>query len=752
MPPPTAPSPSRRLLRRVRDVMAGEGAAQHRLDMVTTIIAAEMVAEVCSIYLSRGGAVLELFASKGLKGEAVHRTRLRFGEGLVGRIAARARPLALKDAQSHPDFAYRPETGEEIYHSLMGVPILRDGQPHGVLVVQNRTMRDYTEEEIETLETVAMVLAELIFASGLIAIDPVAPGPAAAGRPERLEGQRLSPGLASGTAVPHRVPIAVDRVVADDAAEELLRLDDALAGMQSALDDLLETSDLQEPGEHQEVLETYRMFAADEGWMRRMREAVEGGLTAEAAVQKVQGDTQARMSRITDPYLRERLADLDDLAGRLLRHLTGRAETAAAADLPDDAVLTARTMGPAELLDYAKGAPRALLLEEGTAGSHVAIVARAMNLPVIGGLRGLADTVRPGDPIIVDADNGQVLVRPGEDVRDEFIRTMRARDEARELYAALRDKPAVTLDGVRVDLHINAGLLVDVQRLDECGAAGIGLYRTEIPFMVRSAFPDLDEQTRLYARVIELAAGRPVAFRTLDLGGDKLLPYLAMRREDNPAMGWRAIRLGLDRPMMLRTQLRALIRATAGGDLCVMFPMVAEVGELDSARAVLDREIAQAAVPPASVRVGAMLEVPSLCWQLSDLLSRVDFLSVGSNDLLQFVFASDRGNPRMTERYDPLSPAFLRLLADVVAACDRAGVDCTLCGEIAGRPLEAMALIGIGFRNLSMTPAAIGPVKAMIRHLRLQDVRDYLQLLADSGNCNPRPYLTAFARDHGMEL
>lgn len=746
---------TRLLLRRLRDVMAGGGKAQDRLNKIVTIVAADMVAEVCSAYVMRPGEVLELFANKGFKPEAVHKTRLRVGEGLVGDIAAHARPLALAEARAHPNFAYRPETGEEIYHSLMGVPILRGGRVLGVLVVQNRTPRHYTEEEVETLETIATVLAELVASGELVALDELEPTEGIGLLPVRLEGIVLNGGLAIGQAVLHEPRIMLKQMVAEDPRQELERLRAAVATMQSALDDMLASSDLADGGEHRDILETYRMFAEDRGWLGRIAEIINSGLTAEAAVQKVKDDMRARLDQVTDPYLRERVLDLEDLGNRLIKHLMGDSVAPAEA-LPDDVILVARDMGPAELLDYDRRRLRGLVLEEGSATSHVSIVARAIDIPVLGRVANLFRRVEPKDTLIIDGDNGTIFVRPGEDIRQTFAEGMRARSQRKAMFAATRDLPAVTRDGVAISLNINAGLLIDVPHLHESGADGVGLYRTEIPFMVRSDFPDVAAQTELYRKVLNLAGDKPVVFRTLDVGGDKVLPYWRGEAEENPAMGWRAIRIALDRPLMLRHQLRALIRASADRPLHVMFPMISEVPEFVAARRVLDLEMKRlctAGKPvPSEIKVGAMFEVPALAWQLKDLLTRVDFLSVGSNDLRQFLFASDRGSPRIADRYDTLSSAMLGLLEHLARECAAAGVPLSLCGEMAGQPLDAMALIGLGFRTLSMAPPAVGPVKTMVRSLDLGRLQTYLTDIQGSAAGSLRGRLRAFARDHSVVL
>jgi phosphotransferase system, enzyme I, PtsP len=754
----TATVPSSRLvLRRLRDVMAGQGTAQERLSTIVRIIAADMVAEVCSCYIMRAGEVLELFATEGLRPEAVHRTRLRVGEGLVGVIAATARPLALADAQSHPDFAYRPETGEEIYHSLMGVPILRSGRVLGVLVVQNRTRRHYDEDEIEALQTIAMVLAELV-ASGELVNPLERQQPAGVGQlPLRIDGVKLNGGLALGQAVLHEPRLVIRQVVAENTGAELDRLRHAVDAMHGAIDALLEASDVASDGEHRDILETYRMFAADLGWLQRITEAVESGLTAEAAVQKVQGDMHVRMSQATDPYLRERLADLEDLTNRLQRHLAGKAAKPDAAALPDEFILIARNMGPAEFLDYDRRRLKGLVLEESSPNAHVAVVARALDIPVVGRAKDVLGRVEPGDIVVVNGDEGAVVLRPNEDVIQAVDNRIKARLGQRQQYEALRDLPAETKDGTRVELMLNSGLFIDLPYLEETAAAGVGLFRTELQFMLRDTFPTVPQQVSLYRRVLDQAAGRPVTFRTLDIGGDKVLPYMDdAAADENPAMGWRAIRIALDRPAMLRQQLRALIRSAAGRSLRVMFPMIADIAEFETAREIfnleLDRQRKSGETLPEEVAIGLMLEVPALIWQLPALAGRADFISVGTNDLVQFLFAADRGNPRLAGRYDPLSPPILRVLREIAEGCAAHRLPVTVCGEMAGDPLEAMALVGLGFRVLSMSPSAIGPVKAMIRSLDLPTLVEFIASLSDLATHSLRGKFHDFARDRGIAV
>ena len=697
--------------------MAEPRGAQERLDAIVAEIAANMAADVSSVYVLRADRVLELYATRGLNPEAVHISQLALGEGLVGTIAVTAHALALEDAQSHPAFRYLPETGEEIYHSFLGVPVLRGGRTLGVVTVQHKEQHQFGPDEIEGMETVAMVLAELV-ANGELSGLTRAGVELDTDRPLTVEGNGLSDGIGLGHVVLHDPRVEVTNLFAEDVSVEVRRLDEALGHLRLSIDDMLSRRDVAADGEHRAVLEAYRMFAHDAGWNRRLAEAVRNGLTAEGAVEKVQSDTRARMMHVHDPYLRERLDDFDDLANRLLLQLTGRDPAARAADLPQDGIIVARSMGAAELLDYPADRLRGLVLEEGTATSHVAIVARAMGLPVVGQARGLVAMSENGDEIIVDGDEGLVHLRPQDELEATYAEKVRFRARRQEQYAALRDTPCVTRDGAEVRLNMNAGLLADVEQLADCGAEGVGLFRTELQFMVASEFPRAEAQEAFYASVMDAAGKRPVTFRLLDIGGDKVLPYFRGAEEENPALGWRAVRLTLDRPALMRVQFRALIRAAAGRPLRLMLPMVTCVSEVEAARLNLAREIEHAErhgrLLPERVELGAMLEVPALLAQLEELMEAVDFVSVGSNDLFQFLMATDRGNPRLARRFDVLHPAFLRVLRDIREAAERHGTPLALCGEMASRPVTAMALVALGYRSLSMSPAGIGPVKAAL--------------------------------------
>lgn len=748
-------SAPRVLLRRLREAMANSPGGKVGLDTIVQLVASNVVAEVCSIYITRPDSALELYATQGLKQEAVHKTRMKEGEGLVGLIASQGRPVNLSDAQSHPAFSLRPETGEESYSSFLGVPILRGGRTLGVLTIQNAKPRKYTDEEVEALQTIAMVLAEIIGSGAIEGVSPAETDPRR-DQPQASKGVVLSEGIALGHIVFHEPQVMVTRLISDDASSELARLESAVEELRATIDAMLERGDVPLTGEHREILEVYRVFAHDEGWLRKLREAISAGLTAEAAVKRVQNGTRAQMLRHHDAFWRERLHDMDDIANRLLRLLAGRKGTAASEELPKDSIVVARTMGASELLDYDREKLRGVVLEEGGLTSHVAIVARALGVAAIGEAGNALSVAAPGDTAVLDAEQGVLHVRPSGDLIKSYTDKVRLRARRQLQFARLRDRESRTLDGQRIYLRMNAGLPFDIPHLADSGADGIGLYRTELQFMISSTLPKLHQQMRTYREIVEAADGKPVVFRTLDIGGDKVLPYIRHTQEPNPALGWRAVRIALDRPALLRTQMRALLRACAGRDLRMMIPFVTDVSELRAARAFLDKEVAHARRHgyelPREVRMGAMIEVPALLWQLDDVLPEVDFISVGSNDLFQFLFAADRANSHVADRFDPLSPAGLRVLHQIARSAERHNVPLTLCGEIAGRPIDALALIGLGYRSISMSAAAIGPVKAAVLALDAAKLESYVLEWLETGNQSIRARLADFAEANNIPI
>jgi len=704
----------------------------------------------------RDDGALELFATRGLAASAVHMTTLRLGEGLVGLIAAQAEPLSLDNAPAHPAFAYRPETGEDPFQAFLGVPVLRAGQTLGVLVVQNRDSHAYGEDEIEAMLTTATLLAEMMSTADFDAL--IKPGQDIdLRRPRQFAGNGFSDGVALGKVVLHDPRVVVTNFVAEDTEIELQRLTDALDRMRLSIDQMLSHGDMQSFSDHREILESYRMFANDRGWVDRLTEAINNGLTAEAAVERVQNDTRARMMRSTDPYIKDRLHDLDDLASRLLRVLTGDGATGKK-DLPDNAILVARNMGPADLLEYDRTRLRAVVLEEGAAISHVAIVAKSLGLVAVGQAENIVSMSETGDDIIVDGQQGTVYLRPTPDMIQVYVDKVRLGAKRRAHYLELKDKPAITRDGHEITLLHNSGIVADLPMLQDTGASGVGLFRTELQFMIASRLPRLREQVELYSEAIRLTEGKPIVFRLLDIGGDKVIPYLRYEAEENPAMGFRSLRLALDRQGLLRIQIRALLQAANGGPMKILVPMVTDAWEFRQTRLVVNKELERmkhaGQTVPSKLELGAMIEVPSLLWELDQVLPEADFVSIGSNDLVMFLTAADRGNKRVAKSYDPIALPRLRALKHIVDMAKRYNVPLTMCGELAGRTVEALALLAIGMTKLSMSPPSIGPIKEMILGTELTPIRNSVSAALLEGAHGPgiRELLLDWAGRQGLVI
>lgn len=733
---PSTETESRKLLGRLRETLAEGGAGQERLDRITYLIADSMGTDVCSIYLFRDSDTLELCATQGLKAEAVHQTRMRLGEGLVGRVARTKKLINTADAPSAPGFRYMPETGEEIFTSFLGVPVQRLGQCLGVLVVQSKAAREYSGDAIYGLEVVAMVLAEMAELGAFLdegaALSPLHQ------RPVSFRGLVGQEGAAEGRVWLHDPRVVVTNPIGDDPYTERGRLQQAVARLRVSLDELLDAAD---DAESKDVLNTFRMFANSKSWLKRMEEDIARGLSAEAAVEKEQSTARARMQHASDPYLRSRATDLDDLSNRLLRELTGQGRETGA-ERPDNPVLVARNIGPAELLDYGRTL-KGIVLEEGSVGSHAAIIARAWAIPLVINARGITTEALTGDPILVDGENAAVHLRPDDTIAMAFQDKLAMQAKAQQRYASIRTEPAKTLCDSVVRLDMNAGLLVDLPSLNDSGAEGVGLFRTELQFLIRNKMPRRAELAQLYSRVMDAAGDKRVVFRTLDIGSDKVLPYMKTLDEPNPALGWRAIRVGLDKVGVMRMQLQALIRASAGRPLSVMFPFIAQFDEFRAARQHLldevERERKLGHPLPAKIEIGAMLETPSLAFAPRQFFELADFISIGGNDLKQFFFAADRENEMVRRRYDTLNIGFLTFLEQIVQRCNESGTPVSFCGEDAGRPVEALCFAAIGLRSLSMRPASVGPVKHLLRKSDLSEVRDVIEAAHSAGFQSVRP-------------
>lgn len=739
---------SRTLLQRLRATLAEDGDGQERLDHITQLVAESMETDSCSIYLRRDHQTLELCATQGLKKASVHITRMRVGEGLVGLVAKQASPINAENAPQTKGFRYMPETGEEVFASFLGVPIQRLGEVLGVLLVQSKAPRKYTNDDIYALEVVAMVIAEMKELGAFTGEGEAMTAPHQ--RAHLFKGGSAQEGAAQGVVLLHDPKIVIANPVADDPEIEKKRLCVAIDQLRLNVDDLLNAS--KSGGKEQlEVMEAYRMFANSRGWVSRLEASIDSGLAAEVAVEKEQSATRARMSRAPDPYLRERLHDLDDLSNRLLRLLTGQGRSAKD-KVPENAILVASNIGPAELLEYGKNI-KGLVLEHGSVGSHAAIIARAWAIPMVIHADNITREALNGDTVLVDGDHGAVHLRPDESVVSAFKDKIAMLAEAQQKYAAIRDEPAETLDGIRIGLQMNAGLMADLPSLPSSGAEGVGLFRTELQFLLRNSMPKRQDLADLYDRVFSAAGGKPINFRTLDIGSDKVLPYLQPEDEPNPAMGWRAIRVGLDKKGVMSMQLQAFLRAANGRPLRVMFPFVAQFDEFRDAKTMLDKVVKnerKLGHPiPSEIKVGAMLETPSLAFAPDQFFEMCDFISIGGNDLKQFFYAADRENERVRRRYDTLNVSFLKFIGQISDRCDSFGTPVSFCGEDAGRPVEAMCFAAMGLRNLSMRPASIGPVKHMLRKTDLGEARAVIDEAMGSGAQSIRPALMQWLKGRG---
>jgi len=549
--------------------------------------------------------------------------------------------------------------------------------------------------------------------------------------PVNLKGVVFAPGLAIGHIIFHEPRVEILKFKSKNSSKELQRLEKALTELRKDIDKMLRSSDFSGASDYKDVLEVYKMLSLDEGWVRKLNKAVLQGLTAEAAVESVQASMNEKFNKFDDIYLSERLYDLKDLSNRLERHLTGTALSSSLTELPKDTILLARNLGPTELLNYPKSKLKGLILEEGSRSSHTTIVARALNIPLMGRTKFLKEmSIKQNETVIIDGEKGEIFIRPTEDIQNIYSIRMKMSQTLKTEYKSIKDKKGITLDGKRIELNMNAGLVMELNQLEESGADGIGLFRTELQFLISETLPRMEEQKNFYRSVLDAAKGKKVIFRTLDIGGDKILPYMTAPKEENPALGWRAIRVALDRPGLLRLQLRALIHASENNELSVMFPMIAEFDELMQAKELLSKEISRMKkfnkLLPKKISIGSMLEIPSLIWQFDILLPEVDFISVGSNDLMQFLFAADRGNSAIVDRYSILKPSALRFLKQAVDKCNEFRVPIHICGDISGKFSYVLALLGLGFRSFSLTPADIGPIKKIVRSLHLGDLEKFM--------------------------
>ena len=736
------------------DIINSKESMAVRFDKVMNALAKQTKSDGAVCFLLIEENYLELFAAKGLNSKATNQVALKVGDGIIGKVALNKRTRVVKDFTKEPDFIYRAGAGEEKFKSILASPIIRWGRSIGVFGLYKKEIYPFSKQERETLETFAMIFAEWAASDEMRIYKEEFIKQRGITISDKMKGVSLSRGYGVGAAVVHRRRQIIKNLFAEDKKEELERLTDAHTRMNADLDEKFNTSKLG-LGEHADILDAYRMFAKDKGLFNKIAGHIDGGLTAEAAVERAYEDMWNRLSATQDTYLKERLHDLRDIADRLQTYLSGNNSDVKISDL-DSIVLVAQTLGPADLMDYDYKKIKALILEDGTPTMHVAIVAKALGIPVVSKIKDLAKDIRNGDTIAVDGDEGFVYIRPSDKVLATFEQKIcKIKNEAAQLES-LKNLPAKTLDKQKVYLYVNIGLDFDLNYIESTNCDGVGLYRTEIPFMTADKLPDVETQISYYKKLFDKAQNKKIIFRSLDVGSDKLLPYWAYSGEENPAIGWRSIRITLDRRALLRQQMRAFIRAAKGKELYVMFPMIANLAEFRDAKETflieLEKEKEISNDVPSKVHIGIMVEVPSVVFQLDSILPETDFISVGTNDLAQFIFACDRTNNRLANRYDVLSVSFLKVMKEIITKANQHNVLCSVCGEMASNPLEAMVLLGLGYRHLSSSGASFAKVKKMVRTSNTKELADYMDTLLNFNERTLRPQLIAYARDHGIEI
>lgn len=726
---------------------------EEKLDKAIDMIAKKMNVDGAACYFTIDDNYIEMFASFGFSNNLNNKIALKVGDGIIGRIALSKRTFSVENMWEHPFFLKRDGVEEEKYKGFLGVPLVYWGIVIGVLCLYKKDVYEFNSNEIKTLETLAMPFAKWTASEEIRNYKNKFVKKRGFAIKDKYKGIALSKGYGLGTAVVHRRRQALKNVFAKDKAAELKKLTDAHTQMNKDLDEKFDSAKLGF-GEHADILDAYRMFAKDKGWLKKISDYVEDGLTAEAAIEKAYDDMWNRLSGLSDIYMQEKLHDLRDIADRLLSYVYGDINTKSTNN--NDIVVIAQSMGPADLLDYDYHKIKALILEEGTPTMHVAIVAKALDIPVVAKIKSIYNDVCNGELIAVDGDNALVYINPKGKVLDEFKSKIEKKNIELRQMSLLKNKASKTLDNKKINLSINVGLDFDLEYIASTNCSGVGLYRTEIPFMSSNKLPNVEEQLVFYNKLMEKAGNKKVVFRSLDVGSDKLLPYWSFYGEENPAIGWRSIRITLDRRAILRQQLKAFIRATNDKELNVMFPMIANSSEFEEAKETLmielEKERTNNNIQPKKVNIGIMLEVPSLLFQLDDILSHVDFVSIGTNDLAQFVFACDRTNNRLMDRYDVVSTPFLRVLKEIIDKCNKYNVLCSVCGEMASNPIEAMALIGLGYRNLSVSGASFYKIKKLLRSINVEQLSDYLDNLLKTNPRSLRSQLIAYANDHAIEI
>ena len=731
------------LLQTIQQMMQNNFSVEQKLENTMHAIAEFFGADFAASYISIDENYLTLFSKFGPFNISEDKN-FRFGEGFVGEVAKTGQILSTQNGD---------ETGDGFPKFMMGAPLFRWDQVSGVFLVGYGAKHDFSDKEAQNLKTVAMFLTTVFSSEEISAHKRRLAKISGFSLKDRLKGIAVSKGYAIGPALVHHRNRELAQIFSADVDSELALLEKARTDMINNMTQGFAKNNFTN-GEHAEIMQTYLLLAQDKGWYKKLQSYVKTGLTAEAAVEKAYEDMSQKMSLSADIYLKERLDDLRDISDRLRLFLNGSA--GANYKTSDDIVLVAQSMGAADLMDYDYTKIRALVLEEGTATMHVAIVAKALNIPLVAKVKGLFRNIKNGTLLAVDGNEGFVYVSPNEKIQATFEENQQKQKRWRDALLSEAGKKAKTLDKVNISLNLNIGLDLDTEYIKLSNCDGIGLYRTEMAFMSSGKLPTVKRQVTIYQKLLDLAKGKRVVFRSLDVGSDKLLPYWGELKEENPAIGWRSIRITLDRRSLLREQMKAFLKASAGRSLDVMFPMISSLAEFVEAKETLlleyEKQKQNNQPLPTKLNVGLMIEVPSVLFELDEILNEADFISVGTNDLAQFIFACDRTNARLLDRYDVLSAPFLKVMRHIAQKANAHGVDLSVCGEMAGNPVEVMALIGLGYRKFSMAGSSFALVKKMVRTINTQEITDYIESILGSRKKTLRPQLVAYAHDHAIAI
>ncbi|ENA33075.1 phosphoenolpyruvate-protein phosphotransferase [Pseudomonas sp. HPB0071] len=726
-------------LRKVVQEVNGAKDLKTALSIIVQRVRAAMGTQVCSVYLLDPETNrFVLMSTEGLNKRSIGRVSMAPNEGLVGLVGTREEPLNLEDASSHPRFRYFAETGEERYASFLGAPIIHHRRVMGVLVVQQKERRQFDEGEEAFLVTMSAQLAGVIAhaeATGTIR----GLGRQGKGIQEaRFVGIPGAPGVGVGTAVvvlpPADLEVVPDKTVTDIEAE-LALFQHALESVREDMRQLSERLSTQLRKEERALFDVYLMMLDDAALGNEVTQIIKRGQWAQGALRQVVTEHVRRFEMMDDAYLSERAADVKDLGRRLLAYLQQARQQCLV--YPDQTILVSEELSPAMLGEVPEGKLAGMISVLGSGNSHVAILARAMGIPTVMGAVDLPYSKVDGISLIVDGYHGEVFTNPSPQLLKQYSAVVEEERQLTQGLEALRSLPCETLDGHRMPLWVNTGLLADVARAQQRGAEGVGLYRTEVPFMINDRFPSEKEQLSIYREQLAAFHPQPVTMRMLDIGGDKSLSYFPIK-EDNPFLGWRGIRVTLDHPEIFLVQARAMLKASEGLDnLRIMLPMISGVHELDEAQHLLHRawcEVRDEGVNISMPPVGVMVEVPSAVYQARDLAREVDFISVGSNDLTQYLLAVDRNNPRVADLYDYFHPAVLQALKSVVEDAHAENVPVSICGEMAGDPAAAVLLMAMGYDSLSMNATNLPKVKWLLRQMSLSKAKELLDQLLKIDN------------------